>query len=74
MVIFMIPIQIMWDDEAQVWYAVNEEIGLALESESYDTLLQRVQLAAPEMASENGVPCPGVIFQTQNRQMSFANG
>ena len=59
----MIPVQILWDDEAQVWCAINEEIGLALESESYDTLVQRVEVAAPEMAAENGVPCQGVIIQ-----------
>lgn len=51
----MIPIKIFWDDETQVWVAVGEGIGLALESESYDTLIQRVRVAAPEMAEENGI-------------------
>ncbi len=68
----ILPIQILWDDEAGVWYAINEEIGLALESDSYDTLIRRVCIAAPEMAAENGVACRGVIFNTQSRQVAFA--
>ncbi len=72
MVKVMIPVQILWDDEAGVWYAVNEEIGLALESDSYDDLIKRVCIAAPEMAMENGVVCRGLIFNTQSRQVALA--
>ncbi len=68
----MIPVQILWDDEAGVWCAENEEIGLALESDSYDTLIKRVYIAAPEMAKENGVVCRGLIINTQCRQIIFA--
>lgn len=43
------------DDEANVWIAQNSDIGLFLESESLETLIQRVRIAAPEMAAENGI-------------------
>ena len=68
----MIPIKIFWDDEAQVWVAIGEGIGLVLESASYDELIQRVSVAAPEMAAENGIKCPGVEINTQSRQVAFA--
>lgn len=68
----MIPIQIFWDEEAQVWVAIGEGIGLALESDSYDKLTQKVKVAAPEMASENGKTCTGIEFHTRNRQITLA--
>ncbi len=68
----MIPIELFWDDEASVWVAVGEQIGLALESESYDALIQRVKIAAPEMAELNNVLCLGLIFETKDRQIEFA--
>ena len=72
MVNLMIPIRISWDEEAQVWVAIGEGIGLVLESSSYDELIQRVRVAAPEMAAENGIKCPGVELNTQNRRVAFA--
>ena len=68
----MISVKIFWDDEAQVWVAIGEGIGLALESESYDDLIQRVKIAAPEMAAENGVICSRIELNTQARQLAFA--
>ena len=47
-------IQLVWDDEAQVWLATSEDIpGLILEDESADKLIQRVMLAAPEIIELN---------------------
>ena len=43
------------DDEAEVWVAVNDEIPLALESESLDKLIARVKLAAPELIDLNNL-------------------
>ena len=45
---------IRWDDEAQVWFAVNDSIPLALESNSFDALIERVKIVAPEVLAENG--------------------
>ena len=71
MIRMTIPIQVFWDEEAQVWVAIGEGIGLALESDSYDNLLQRVKVAAPEMASENGKICTEIEIHTTNRQMTI---
>ncbi|SDJ30935.1 protein of unknown function [Lachnospiraceae bacterium G41] len=67
----MIPINVFWDDEAKVWIAAGKGIGLILESESYDDLIQRVREAVPELAKENGFTCTGIEFITQNRQITY---
>lgn len=67
----IVPVNIFWDEEALVWVAIGEGIGLALESGSYDALIQRVRYAAPEMAAENGILCLGIKFKTQNRQVAL---
>ena len=43
-----------WDDEASVWVAENDDIPIALESDSLDKLIQRVKTAAPELLELNG--------------------
>ena len=43
-----------WDDEASVWIAENNDIPIALESDSLDKLIERVKLAAPELLELNG--------------------
>jgi len=42
-------IDVNWDDEAGVWYAVCDDIPLALESNSFDALIERVKIAALEI-------------------------
>ena len=42
-----------WDDEASVWVAENDDIPIALESASLDTLMERVRLATPELLELN---------------------
>ena len=66
----MLAVKIMWDDEAKVYYAVCEEIGLALESESYDHLLERLKVAVPEMAEENKVSYTEIIINTKAYSLS----
>lgn len=42
-------VKFQWDDVASVWIATSDDIpGLVLESESFDTLAERVRLAVPE--------------------------
>jgi hypothetical protein len=47
-------ITISYDEEAAVWYAVNDDIPIALESDSIEVLMERVKLAAPELLELNG--------------------
>ena len=50
-----IDVRIIWDKEAKVYVAVGDKIGLVLESESYDRLLERVRTSAPEMMELNHI-------------------
>ena len=42
-----------WDSEAMVWYAVCDDIPMALESDSFDKLVERVKIATPEILELN---------------------
>ena len=42
-----------WDDEASVWIAICDEIPIATESDSYEGLVERVKLVAPEIIELN---------------------
>ena len=55
-------INFLWDAEVAVWVATSEDIpGLALESGSYDALIERVRFAVPELLELNGLPM-GPVF------------
>jgi hypothetical protein len=45
-----------WDDEARVWFAVNDDIPVVLESGSLDILMERVRYAVPEILELNRKP------------------
>ncbi|MCL2060884.1 MAG: DUF1902 domain-containing protein [Oscillospiraceae bacterium] len=48
-------ISITWDDEAQVWIAVSDDItGLVLECGSLDALIERVRAAVPDLLEIQG--------------------
>jgi len=47
-------IDVNWDEEAGVWYAVCDDIPVALESHSFDALIARVKIAAYEILELNG--------------------
>ena len=55
-------ISISFDEEASVWYAINEEIPMALESGSLDFLMERVKLATPELLELNGKNSDNIIL------------
>jgi hypothetical protein len=66
-----ISINITWDDEASVYVAVCDRIGLALESESYDKLICRVKDAVPELLELNNInDCSSISFLTGERQVA----
>ena len=47
-------VKLVWDNEANVWITESDDIpGLFLESPSFDTLIERVRRAAPEMLELN---------------------
>ena len=47
-------IKMIWDSEAKRWAALGSPgMGLVLESDSFDLLVERVKLAAPEMIELN---------------------
>jgi len=48
-------IDLFWDDEASVWIAESQDLpGLILESESFDTLVERVKKAVPDLLELSG--------------------
>ena len=47
-------IDVNWDEDAGVWCAVCDSIPLALESNSFDALIERVKIAAYEILELNG--------------------
>ena len=53
-------IDMSWDEKAGVWCAVCDEIPVALESHSFDALIERVKVAAAEILGLNGKAGEGV--------------
>ena len=49
-------VDVTWDDEAEVWCAVCDDIPLATESDSFDLLLERIKTIAHEILELNGKP------------------
>jgi len=47
-------VNVKWDDEAGVWCAVCDKIPIAMESRSFDALIERVKAAALEILELNG--------------------
>ena len=47
-------IDVSWDAQAGVWCAVCDDIPAALESNSFDALIERVKVAAHEILEING--------------------
>lgn len=70
--IMNINIKIMYDNEADVYIAENDEIGLVLESGSLDKLIERLRVAVPEMALANGISCTGLDVCTNFHQAVYA--
>ena len=66
----MLNIAIHWDEEAQVWLATNEKIGLILESGSYDALIERIKSAVPELIELNNLGKDATVtLCTANREV-----
>jgi hypothetical protein len=53
MFIMSYVVEVSWDDEAAVWYAVCDEIPLAIESGSFDALIERIKIVSREILELN---------------------
>lgn len=49
-------IKVIYDNESGVWIATNDDIPIALESESLDQLMKRVKISIPELLELNNLP------------------
>jgi len=62
-------VEIFWDDEADVWVATSDAIPIALENASYDTLIDRVRTAAPEILELNNKLHNSVQFRFKTERL-----
>ena len=47
-------VKLIWSNESKSWYTVSDDVpGLALGADSFDVLVERVRLAAPELLELN---------------------
>ncbi|MCR4617278.1 MAG: DUF1902 domain-containing protein [Lachnospiraceae bacterium] len=56
-------VSLHYDEEAGVWTAMCEKIGLFLEHKDWELLINRVNMAAPEMATLHGINLAGVVYE-----------
>ena len=62
-------IKLKWDAEAEVWIATSRDVpGLALESGSFDALVEKVRFAVPELIDLNGQEKPVRLFYSAERE------
>ena len=45
-------VKLIWDDEAKIWYTESDDLPVYLNDYSYDNLIDRVRIAAPEALDE----------------------
>ena len=68
-------INLQWDPEAAVWMATSGDMpGLALESGSFDVLVERVRYAAPELLELNGLEYKDIslFFKSERHERAYA--
>ena len=47
-------IKLIWDEESDRWYTETDDVpGMALDSGSFDALIEKVRLIAPDMIEAN---------------------
>ena len=60
---------IHWDDEAEVWVGICDELGISLESGSYDALIEKIRITVAEMIEMNKVDIKSIELFTDSRLM-----
>ena len=59
MVLFMeLSIDVTYDEEARVWVARNDEIGLATEADTMEVLIYKLKEMIPELVELNHIELP----------------
>lgn len=59
------------DADASVWIAICNDPCLALEADSCDVLIERVQSALPELITEMGkTACSAITYRTSELQQN----
>ena len=69
--VFM-TIDIKWDENANVWIAINNDLGITLEDASYDKLIDRLKITIPEMCELNNINVSNVYINTATRIVTCA--
>ena len=68
-----VKVNIHWDNEAEVWVVICDNPAIALESGSYDALIEKIKVAVIEMAELDGISSvESIEVSTNNRQMVCA--
>ena len=66
-------VEVNWDDEAEVWFAVCDDIPFATESDSFDSLMERIKTIAHDVLESNGKPTKDArLYVTAVRSESLA--
>lgn len=61
-----------WDDDAGVWTAICDAIPLALESNSFDALIEKVKVCAAEILTLNAATSPARLCMRSERWESVS--
>lgn len=51
-------VEVIFDPECSMWVAICDGLHMSTEAHTYEALVERVWLIAPEMAQENGLNIP----------------
>ncbi len=58
---------IHWDDEANIWVGICDELGISLESGSYDALIEKIRIVSKEMMEMNKIDAKTIEIFTDKR-------
>ena len=58
---------IHWDDVADVWVGICDELGISLESGSYDALIEKIRIVSKEMMEMNKIDAKTIEIFTDKR-------
>jgi hypothetical protein len=68
-------VQVDYDEEARVWVAHNDELGLATEADTMEVLTYKLQEMIPELVELNNINVPRPIaFTLVSRRPAIAFG
>ena len=68
-------VNITWDNEAEVWVATSEDIlGLVMESDSHEMLINRLKISIPELLELNCQPKMSLLKCISVKQQVFVTG